>query len=380
MSDRSHTTRLRARFLLPMLAAVAAPAAADGRRFDVAASVAVGQSYDDNVFAVPVARRADTISQVTPKLGLTFQSTRLRLGVGISQDAESFRANDELSTGRARREGTLDARWLPGDGFELAARASHTETHSPGEFAVITDFELTGLELRRSLARRTAATGTIAKRLGARTRVVAEHGYTADEVVGGVASVTSTAGAHLERNVGPTDLFTMAYLQRRFSAAGSRSISHAVTLGWTREITPRAHLELVAGPRWSATAVEPELAASLRHTFRRGDATLSFVQTETAVIGEPQPVAARGLSLRLSHSPRRGLRLSAGPSVFEARGRDLEATVYRLGADLAWRLGRQVALEAAQELSVQRGTLDGRPRGEIVHNTVQLRLVAGAID
>jgi hypothetical protein len=66
--------------------------------------------------------------------------------------------------------------------------------------------------------------------------------------------------------------------------------------------------------------------------------------------------------------------------VFEAREKTLEATVYRLGADVAWRLGRQLALEGSQELNLQHGRLAGRPRGEIVHNTVTLRLVAGAIE
>jgi len=387
MPCRSHRSRrVHHRAAWPPLAAALAVIAAPPRTamsqqgFDLSASVTLSESYDDNVFAVPKDRRQDVVSCLTPRLGLAYRSPRVSVLAQYARDAEAFSRNPELTTLRARQEATVDAQWSPGAGFELAGTASYAETQSPSELAVITDFEFAGLELRRSLAHRFSTTQSLSRRLGGRTTALAEHSFSEDEIVGGLASVTRVAGLRLMRQIGPVDTFDAAYAHRQFLAGGDGTRSHVLTLTWAREVTSRAHLQLKAGPRWSGGTLAPELAATLRHRFRRGDTTLAYVQTETSVIGHPSPVTAQGLSLRVTHALRRTLTVTAGPSVFQARGQALEATVYRLGLDVAWRLRRHLSVEGSHQLSLQYGELDGRPRGEIVHNTVLFRLVAGSID
>jgi hypothetical protein len=107
---------------------------------------------------------------------------------------------------------------------------------------------------------------------------------------------------------------------------------------------------------------------------------LAYIQTETGVIGHPEPVTAQGLTATFSRSLRRRLTVTAGPGVFQARGNAFEATVYRLNLDLAWRLGRHLSVEGSHQLSLQYSELDGRQRGEVVHNTVLLTLVAGSVN
>lgn len=145
---------------------------------------------------------------------------------------------------------------------------------------------------------------------------------------GPAKSGTKPKGAKPWQLIGPVDTLGLAYGLRQFSALGDRSRSHDVTFKWVREVSRQAHIELRAGPRLSGRTVAPELEATLRHRFRRGDAALSYVQTETAVIGRPEPLTAEGLSATFNRVLSRTLRLEAGPSVLRARGKATEATVY----------------------------------------------------
>lgn len=374
------------RLIVALVAATLPTGAATAQhQFDMSTSVALTETYYDNVFAVPKDTREDVVSRLTPRLGVAYRSPRFDVRARYAREAEAFSRNRELSTLRARQEAGLDLRWSPGAGFEAAGGATYTETHSPGEFTVITglDFngrDLTGLELRRALANRFSTTGSLSYRMGARTRAVVAHGFTQDEIVGGVPSTTHMAAARLERQVGPVDALSLAYGLRQFTARGDGSTSHALTLTWAREVTPQAHLELKAGPRLFGRAVGPELGATLRYRFRRGDAALSYVQTETAVIGRPTPFTVEGLSATFTRSLSRTLTVAAGPRMLQARGKAMQTTVYGTTLDLAWRLSRHLSLGASHLLSVQHDQLDGRPRGEIVHNTVLLRLVAGSVN
>lgn len=363
------------------LVAVALPpvAATAEHRFEMSGSVALTETYDDNVFALPDDRRQDVISRLTPRLGATYRSPRLTLLAQYARDIEAFSRQSELNTARARQEGTVGAQWSPGAGFDAAGSASYMQTHTPGEFGVISGFEVIGLELRRSLADRFSTTGSLSQRLGARTRAVAEYGSTQDEIVGGLASTSQVAAARLERRVGPVDALSVSYDRRWLRSAEEGFTSHALTVTWVREVTRRAHLELKAGPRLSGERVRPELGATLRHRFRRGDAALVYAQTETAVIGHPMPVSARALSATFTHSLRRNLTATAGASIFQGHGQTFEATVYGMSAELTCRLSRHLSLAGTHHLSIQYGEVEGRPRGEIVHNTVLLRLVAGSV-
>jgi hypothetical protein len=379
-------TGTRSSRLLATLVAATLPAGAATaqHRFDMSASVAVTETYDDNVFAVPNDTRQDVVSRLTPRLGVAYRSPRFDVRARYAREAEAFSRNRELSTLRARQEAGLDLRWFPGGGFEAAGGATYAETHSPGEFTVITGLDLagrdlTGLELRRALANRFSTTASLSYRMGARTRAVVAHGFTQDEIVGGLTSTTHMAAARLERQVGPLDALGLAYGMRQFTALDDGSTSHTLTVTWAREVTPQAHLELKAGPRLSGRTVGPELGATLRRRFRRGDAALSYVQTETAVIGRPGPVTAEGLSATFTRSLTRTITVTAGPSMFRAHGKAFEATVYGTSLDLAWRLSRHLSLAGSHQLNIQHGEMDGRPRGEIVHNTVLLRLVAGSV-
>jgi hypothetical protein len=119
---------------------------------------------------------------------------------------------------------------------------------------------------------------------------------------------------------------------------------------------------------------------TLSHRLQRGDVSLSGIQTETSVIGRSRPVTAQGLSATFTHVLGRGLTLAAGPRAFRTRGDALATSVYGTSLDLTWGLGRRFSIVGSHQLSIQHEETNGRRPGEIVHNTVRLRLVAGSID
>ena len=386
LSTRQKRTGPRGATPLALLALAAATVPPEVRaaqgRVEVSGSIAMTETYDDNILGIPDDQRRDTVSRVTPRLGIGYRSSRVDVRVHYSREAEQFGRTRELSTLSARQEAGLDLRWSPSAAFEATGRAYYAETHNPGEFAFVLGLDprgsqLIGLELRRTLARRLWTVGSLSYRLGARTRVTAEHGFAQDEL-GALTGITQMVTARLDRKVGPVDSLGLAYGLRTFTAVGRPNTSHAATLTWSREITARAHVELQAGARVSGRQVDPELGARLRHLFRRGDVTLSYIQTESAIIGRPTPVRVKEVSATLTRPLGRRFTVTAGPSLLEAHGKAIDVVAYGTSFELSCRLSRYVSLTGTHRFSLQNAELDGRPRAEMPHNTVLLRLVAGA--
>lgn len=386
LSTRPKRTGPRGARPLVLLALAAATVQPEARAaqsgVEVSGSVAVTEGYDDNILVTPDDQRRDTVSRVTPRLGIGYRSSRVDVRVHYSREAEQFGRTRELSTLSARQEAGLDLQWSPSAAFEAAGRAYYGETHNPGEFAFVLGLDprgsqLIGLDLRRTLARRLSTVGSLSYRLGARTRVTAEHGFEQDEL-GGLTGITQMVTARLDRKVGPVDALSLAYGLRTLTALGQANTSHAATLTWSREVTSRAHIELQAGARVSGRQVDPELGARLRHRFRRGDVALSYAQTETAIIGRPTPVRATELSATLTRPLGRRFAVTAGPNLLEAHGKAMDVVAYGTSLEVTCRLGRYVSLAGTHRFNIQNAELDGRPRAEMTHNTVLLRLVAGA--
>ncbi len=54
--------------------------------------------------------------------------------------------------------------------------------------------------------------------------------------------------------------------------------------------------------------------------------------------------------------------------------------MYGMSLELSYRLSRHLSLTGFHRFGIQYGDLDGRPRGEIVHKTLVLSLVAGSVN
>jgi hypothetical protein len=344
------------------------------QRFDFSASLAAAEVYDDNLFFRPEAPERDNIWRLSPRLSLGRRSPRLTLLGRYGLDAEWFRRHPSLDTPLAGQDASLEMSWAPSRRLVASTTASYVAAQAPGELNI-----LTGLELGRVRARRLSARQSFSWQMGARTKGVIEQTFMREEVAGFPRMDTQVASLRLERRLGALDLGQVGYSARRFDSGVDLILSQVVTLGWIREITPRDHFEIEVGPRLSEHALGAEVAASLRHRFARGEAGLSYVHTQTTVLGQTGPVTTSGVTAIFRRRLFESLTLSAGPTFARVQGRGSEFDVYRFNLEAAWRLTRRLSLSASHQFNFQSGVPGfARSNAEIVHNAFMLRAVAAA--
>lgn len=367
------TPAARAGLALLIVVILAEPSMAQ-QRFEFGASLAAVEVYDDNLFSSPEAPEPDNIWRLSPRLSLGRRSPRLTLLGRYGLDAERFRRHPSLDTPLAGQDASFEMSWAPSKRLVASTTASYVETQAPGELSI-----LTGLELGRVRARRLSAEQSFSWQMGARTKGVIEQTFMREEVAGFPRMDTQVASLRLERRFGALDVGHMGYSARRFDSDMDVILAQVVTLGWSREITPRAHFEIEAGPRLSEHAVGAEVTASLRHRFARGEASLSYVHTQTTVLGHAGPVMTKGVTAMFRQQLLPSLTLAGGPTVARVQGRGSEFEVFRLGVEVAWRLTRRLSLSASHQFNFQSGVPGlARPDAEIVHNLFMLRAVAAS--
>lgn len=343
-------------------------------RFEFGASLAAVEVYDDNLFASAEAREPDNIWRLSPRLSLGRRSPRLTLLGRYGLDAERFRRHPSLDTPLAGQDASLEMSWAPSKRLVASTTASYVEAQSPGTLNV-----LTGLELGRRRGRRLSARQLLSWQMGARTKGVIEDSFMREEVAGFPRMDTQTATLRLERKLGALDVGGLSYSARRYASDVDAILSHVVTLGWRREVTPLTHFELEVGPRFTERAVGAEMSVSFRHRFPRGEATLSYVHTQTTVLGEAGPVMTEGVTATFRHRLFESLTLAAGPAIARVEGRGSEFEIFRLGLEVAWRLTRRLSLSASHQFNLQSGAPGfAQPNMEIVHNVFTLRAVAAS--
>jgi hypothetical protein len=344
------------------------------QRFEFGASLAAVEVYDDNLFSSPEAPEPDNIWRLSPRLSFGRRSPRLTLRGRYGLDAEWFRNHPSLDTPLAGQDASFEMSWAPSQRVVASTTASYVETHAPGELTI-----LTGLELGRVRARRLSAKQSFSWQMGARTKGAIEQTFMREEVAGFPRMDTQVASVRLERRLGALDVGHLGYTARRFDSGVDVMLSHVVTLGWIREITPRDHFEIEVGPRLSERALGAEVTASLRHKFARGEAGLSYVQTQTTVLGQTGPVITKGVTAMFRQQLLPSLTVAGGPTFARVTGRGSEFDVYRFNLEMAWRLTRRLSLSASHQFNFQSGVPGlARPDAEIVHNTFMLRAVAAS--
>jgi len=341
--------------------------------FDLGASLAAVEAYDDNVFFSAEAPEPDNIWRLSPRLSFDRRSPRLTLGGRYGVDAEWFRRHPSLNTPLAAQDASFEMSWIPSKRWTATTTASYVDAQAAGALNV-----LTGLEVGRRRARRFSAVQAFSWQAGVRTRAVLEQSFTRELMAGFPQTDTQAVNLRLERRLGGLDRVHFTYGARRFDADVDPILSHVVTLGWTREVTSFAHFEFEAGPRLSQGTVGLELAARLRHRFARGEAGLGYVHTQTTVLGQVGPVTTRAVSATFRRRLD-SLTLVAEPAFARVLGQGSEFDVYRINLEVAWRLTRRLSLSASHQYSFQRGMPGpAQPVFEIAHNAFVLRMVAAS--
>lgn len=360
-----------------LLAAALVPATAGGQsRFHFRGIVEVAQRYDDNLFSTPLDRKGDFVTRVSPRLSAGYRAGNFSVLARYSRDLEAFSRQHELNSARAAQEAIFEVRWPLGHVLSAASSMSYADSKTAHDLDLIT-----GLETGRFPARHYSARQSLALRIGARRRLVADATFDRWRSTVGPPMEMQGATLGFEQRVGPSDKWGLDFSLRRFVGGGSIRNSHIVALAWSRDVTPLAHFEIKAGPRLSdGQRVSPELSVSLVHRLTRGDFTVAYLRTESTVIGLSGPVTAEGVTGRFTHDLSRSVQIRGGPSVLTSRQAGMEGMVYRFNSEMAWRLGRRLVLTGSHMVSLQEGDLGAVRRGDILHNTFTLLLSAPPAD
>jgi hypothetical protein len=341
-------------------------------RFQLATSLSAAEVYDDNLFFSPDAPESDNIWRLSPRVGFSRRGPRLTLRAGYGLDAESYRRHRSLDTPLAAQQASLEMRWSLSPRLVATTTAAYVESQSPGMLNT-----LVGLEVGRHRGRSLSARQTLTLRLGDRTQAILEPSFASEGVEGFPRTETQAAALRVERRLSGLDRGRVTYTARRFAFDGRAVVAHVVALGWSHEITPRAHFEIEGGPRLTDRVVGAEVTASLRHHFARGEAVLSYMHTQTTVLGASGPVMTKGVSAEFSQRLSRSLTFAAGPTFARVEGQGTEFEVYRLNTDLTWRLTSRLSLSASHQFSFQSGVpAPAALTTEIAHNGFAVRAIA----
>src|SRR5262249_55947523 len=152
--------------------------------------------------------------------------------------------------------------------------------------------------------------------------------------VGATTSDTHTVGTVLERKLTERDAGDLAYTFQHFSFSepsppattplpgetpppqppqpDNTTNSHAVTLGWTRQVTSLTHLVLRGGPRVTNGSVYPEAFATISQRLAQGVLEFAYARTQTTAIGVTGTVNTQSFAGSATFQPLREMVTSVG--------------------------------------------------------------------
>ena len=142
--------------------------------------------------------------------------------------------------------------------------------------------------------------------------------------------------------------------------------SHTVTAGWTRDLTRRASLSLGGGPRVGDGTIVPELSASLGYRAPAVDLSLAYASAQTTLIGLAGAADTHSLSAAAAYGRRDSLHVRLAPGVMQTARAGLQARVYRLSLGASYPIGGALSLEAAYDVTRQRGDVYAARSNEII--------------
>ena len=332
------------------------PIAVAQSRFTIVPSLSIAGVYDDNLFA-ETDSSAGKMMQLRPSLEGNFESPRLMLISLYSQDM--LRSNfSSLNTLDARRHAFLNMGFKssPLTTWGLEARYDRSET--PGEI----EFD-TGILGARRTAQRFQLSPTFVRRLNPRAVFTAGYDLTRENELDLPSGTLHQARLSVSRELTSRSAIVGTYLSRYFVDPFSHSTSQSILGGWTREMAPRTHLSLYAGPRVTSyrSGLKPEVSASLRRDTNRIDLAADYWHGETIILGIPGPVAVDSGALRIARPFLSRWELGAGLGATDITTIDFrEARVYRSTLIGSWTSHGMYSVSASYGLDYQQGDIRRR--------------------
>jgi hypothetical protein len=164
------------------------------------------------------------------------------------------------------------------------------------------------------------------------------------------------AQGEISRRVSPFATVSLEYAWNRLEFGGaSASGSHAVSLGFTRQLGPRTGVSLLAGPRYIEGSVSAGASASIQHRVQHGHLDLSYARGRSA--GPLNELDTESLSGAAQYAP--SLRLMLALSTTYYRYRSTEVAAQGLGASAS--AGYMLAPHVQLVMTYQNTRQQGRP-------------------
>jgi len=359
-------------------------------------SFQVTEEFDDNVSGSTSGRRSDFISRFSPGLQAGYRSEPLTLLASTSFDAEVFANNPQQNDAMSGKHAGMNLNYLGIRPLTLALAVAYTETRSLSTLtailtpAVPANTTLAGpanttpavpantLEFGRQRVTLLSASPSIAYQFTPLTSGTSGYSYTQTTLEGGTTNTGHQGRLGLSHQFTPLDSGTFDYGLNVFedSTSSTTTISHALTLGWTRQLTPQTTASVRGGPRFSGGTVSPEFSALLAHEFRMFDqrpkASLGYSRSEGFVIGQAGSVKIESVTGSIGFEPLRLLQVSLGASLTRlSGGTGSDTTSYGATAGASYQILRWLTARASYHFNLQDQNTD-----DIRHNVFSLSLNA----
>ena len=371
---------LRVVFVAGVLLPSAAPAQTG---YYLTPSLSVAEVYDDNLFYSPSPRTHDVFTRISPSLKAGYQSAPLTVEGSYAFDSEVYSQHSELTTPLVRQRGLIELKATPTQVLTLSLPVSYYQSRTPTELNLTT-----GLAVGRVRAERYTTNPGFTYRFDPLTTAKGDYAFSKDLLAAGITAGGITIDTHivnlaLDRRLSPRDTVGPGYVGRRYEFSGFPALtSHAFTLGWSHELTLLTTFTLRGGPRVTEGTIDrlPEALASIRHTLKNGELSLTYTSTLATVIGQASAAMAQGITGKATTELLPRLVFSAGPAIYRVSSEAFKATVYSVILEATHQLTKTLALQASYQYSFQRGSFNPQtgPTGptnvEILHNIFLIRL------
>jgi hypothetical protein len=338
--------------LIAAALSAAAPDVEAQTRATIVPSVSMGAVYDDNVSA-RARGDAGEMLQLRPSLEADYESSTVKLISLWSFDMQ--RSNHSaLNALDARRHAMFDAKIRSSAMTTWGLGGRYDRTDTPGDI----DFE-SGVLTDRANAQRWQVTPSVIHRIGERVNYTALYDFTTENLVNEDRNTLHVGRTALSRQLSARSSLSGEYIGRLFADDLVEHHSHALVMGWTRQLRQFTNLTVQAGPRWTSyRGLVPEVAVSLARDGRMLKAGLDYSHGETIILGVSGPVQVDTGSARLTIVPTRrtefGVRAGAS-SILTLD--DRAATIYRTTLMGSWTVAGPFTVTGSYSADYQLGDI-----------------------
>jgi len=331
------------------------------------------QVYDSNLFSTSMAPLGDFITRVSPGLEGEYRSPRFSVLGRYVLDLERFAGHPELTTADGGQHASIDLRTSRSRRLSFAVGAAVERTRTPGELSAGT-----GLTVARAPAEHVEVHPAIVRQVNPVTEATIDYTWTDDRLVGGIATRAHRAAIGIDRQVSRRDVVDVNYGVRMFLfEADDRLTSHAVSIGWARQITREVHMELRGGPVLTEGRQAPEVLASMRYRPGPSELSISYARTQTTLIGFAGILDTQSITASAARMLGPRLQIRVTPGVFRTTSDARRAEAGRVSFEAERPMTGRFSLRATYEATVQRGSLTAAPLADsISRHLVQLSVVA----